>query len=82
MRPCPSATAWILVVRPPLDRPIAWFCSPPFPPAAERCARTEVLSTMAMRGGSAQATRAAKMSCQRPRWLQRLNRLNTVVRGP
>ena len=28
MRPCSFATAWILVVRPPRDRPIAWFCSP------------------------------------------------------
>ena len=45
---------------------------PPFTPAAERWARTEVLSTMAICGGSAQATRAAKISCQWPRWLQRL----------
>ena len=43
-RPCSSATAWILVVRPPLDRPIAWFCSPlfrlrPSGALAPRCCR-------------------------------------------
>jgi hypothetical protein len=26
------------LVRPPRERPIACFCSPPFPPEAERCA--------------------------------------------
>lgn len=58
------------------------FLRPPFAPAADRCARTAVLSTMASSGGSAHPARAAKSCCHSPRWLQRLNRLNTVVRGP
>src|SRR5579875_898198 len=55
---------------------------PPFAPDAERCALTEVLSTMARSGGSPQSASAANNSCHSPRWLQRLNRLNSVVRGP
>jgi hypothetical protein len=53
---------------------------PPLAPAAERCARTTVLSIIATSGGS-QAASAANSSCHSPRWLQRLNRLNSVVRG-
>jgi hypothetical protein len=33
-------------------------------------------------GGSEQATSAAKIPCQSPRWLQRFQRLKTVVYGP
>jgi hypothetical protein len=52
---------------------------PPFAPAAARCARISVRSTMATTGGSSQAASAAKSSCHRPRSLQRLN---SAVRGP
>lgn len=48
-------------------------------PAATRCARTAELSISVTSGGSAQATRAAKMPCQSPRWLERFQRLKTVV---
>jgi hypothetical protein len=51
-------------------------------PGAERCAFTAELSISVTRGGSAQATRAAKIRCQSPRWLQRFQRLKTVVYGP
>jgi hypothetical protein len=40
---------------------------------------TAELSIMVVSGGSAQATRAAKMRCHEQRWLQRFLRLNTVV---
>ncbi len=52
---------------------------PPFAPAAERWARTAVLSTMAKSGGSSQATSAASSPCQMPFSLQRSKRLNSVV---
>ena len=39
-----SLSAWIFVVRPPRERPIACSCSPVFPPLAERCALIEVES--------------------------------------
>src|SRR5271157_1665431 len=55
---------------------------PPFAPLAARCARTAVLSIIVTPGGSAQPDSAAKISCHRPRLLQRLYRLNTVVYGP
>ena len=55
---------------------------PPFAPAADRCARTAVLSTMARSGGSPQLAKAAYSSCHSPRSLQRLKRLNSVVLGP
>ena len=55
---------------------------PPFAPAAERCARTAVLSTIAIAGGSPQPASAASSACQMPFSLQRLKRLNSVVRGP
>jgi hypothetical protein len=56
--------------------------TPFFAPAAERCAFTAELSIIVTRGGSAQETSAAKMRCQSPRWLQRFQRLKTVVYGP
>lgn len=44
-RPLVSASASIFVLRPPRERPIACFCSPPLcPPEAERCTLTCVLS--------------------------------------
>jgi hypothetical protein len=65
------------------DRLMAGIAFTPFfAPAAERCAFTAELSIIVTRGGSAQATRAAKMRCQSPRWLQRFHRLKTVVYGP
>jgi hypothetical protein len=65
------------------DRLVAGIAFTPFfAPAAERCAFTAELSIIVTRGGSAQATRAAKMRCQSPRWLQRFQRLKTVVYGP
>lgn len=65
------------------DRLMAGIAFTPFfAPAAERCAFTAELSIIVTRGGSAQATRAAKICCQSPRWLQRFQRLKTVVYGP
>ena len=57
---------------------------PPFwAPLAERCAFTAELSIMVSPGGSAHSTRAAaNRRCHRPRRLQRLYRLKTVVYGP
>lgn len=49
---------------------------PPFAPAAERCARTAELSTMAKSGGSWLAASAASSPCRMPFSLQRLKRLN------
>lgn len=45
---------------------------PPFAPAAERCALTELLSIIAVSGGSPLSTNAAKIACHSPRRLQRL----------
>src|SRR4051812_17852606 len=53
-----------------------------FAPAAERWARIDVLSTRATSGGSEQDASLASSFCQRPRSLQRSNRLKRVVRGP
>ena len=65
------------------DRLVAGIAFTPFfAPAAERCAFTAELSISVTRGGSAQATRAAKMRRQSPRWLQQFQRLKTVVYGP
>jgi hypothetical protein len=62
------------------DRLAAGIAFAPFlAPAAERCAFTAELSIIVTSGGSAQATRAEKMPCQSPRWLQRFQRLKTVV---
>lgn len=55
---------------------------PPFPPAAERWPLMDVPSAIEIIGGSSQAAKAANKVCHSPRWLQRLNRLNTVVRVP
>lgn len=54
---------------------------PPFPPAAERCAFTRELSAMRACGLSTAAS-ASSNCAQRPRPLQRLKRLYTVVGGP
>ena len=81
-RPAASISAWILVVRPLREQPMAWPRSPPFAPLVARCARTAVLSIIATTGGSAQPASAAKISCHSRRWLHRLYRLNTVVYGP
>lgn len=56
--------------------------APVFAPAPERRAFTAELSISVTCGGSAQATRAAKMRGQRPRWLKRFHRLETVVYSP
>ena len=65
------------------DRLVAGVAfTPLFAPAAERCAFTAELSIIVTCGGSAQATRIAKMRCHSPRWLQRFQRLKTVVYGP
>ncbi len=45
------AGAWILVVRPPRERPMAWLRSPPYPPEAERCAFTAEESISTLAGG-------------------------------
>ena len=50
--------------------------------AAERYARTAVLSTIATPGGSPYPASAASSACQMPFSLQRFHRLNSVVRGP
>ena len=65
------------------DRLVAGVAfTPLFAPAAERCAFTAELSIIVTCGGSAQATRATKMRCHSPRWLQRFHRLKIVVYGP
>jgi hypothetical protein len=51
-------------------------------PLAERCALTAELSIIVSDGGSEHSTNAANIRCHRPRWLQRLYRLKTVVYGP
>ena len=56
---------------------------PPFrAPLAERCALTAELSIIVSVGGSPHPTSTANICCHRPRWLQRLYRLKTVVYGP
>src|SRR4030081_1617987 len=51
------------------------FRRPPFPPPAQRCALTCVLSRDICSGGSAGSAAASKMLCQIPCALQRLKRL-------
>jgi hypothetical protein len=58
------------------------FRGPPFPPPAQRCALTCVLSSAACSGGSGETATVSKICCQIPRPLQRLKRLYTVVCGP
>src|SRR5215468_12614220 len=58
------------------------FRRPPFPPPAQRCAFTCVLSNATCSGGSGDPATVSKISCQIPRPLQRLKRLYTVVCGP
>jgi len=58
------------------------LCPPFLAPLAERCALTAELSIIVRAGGSPLATSAANIRCHRPRWLQRLYRLKTVVYGP
>ena len=59
------------------------LAAPPlFAPEAEGLALTPALSAIFGTGRSPQAARAANSSCHRARWFHRLNRVNTVVRGP
>ena len=58
------------------------FRRPPFPPPAQRCALTWVLSSATSSGGSGDPATVSKICCQIPRPLQRLKRLYTVVYGP
>ena len=58
------------------------FRGPPFPPPAQRCALTCVLSSAACSGSSGETATVSKICCQIPRPLQRLKRLYTVVCGP
>src|SRR4029077_1554001 len=55
------------------------FRGPPFPPPAQRCALTCVLSSAASSGSSGDPAAVSKICCQIPRPLQRLKRLYTVV---
>jgi len=52
---------------------------PPLAPAADRCAWTAVLATIASKGGSPNAATVAYRFCHNPHWL---HRLNSVVLGP
>ena len=45
-RPSKSVFKWILVLKPPRERPSAWPCCPPFAPAADTCARVTVESNI------------------------------------
>jgi hypothetical protein len=58
------------------------FRRPPFPPPAQRCALTCMLSSATCSGGSGEPATVSKICCQIPRTLQRLKRLYTVVYGP
>ena len=58
------------------------FRGPPFPPPAQRCAFTCVLSNATCSGGPGETATVSKICCQIPRPLQRLKRLYTVVYGP
>src|SRR4029434_5340896 len=71
-----------LAVAPALGDANRLFRRPPFPPPAQRCALTCVLSRAIRSGGSAGSAAASKMLCQIPCALQRLKRLQTVLAGP
>ena len=58
------------------------FGGPPFPPRAQRCALTWVLSSATCSGGSGSPATFSNICCQIPRPLHRLKRLYTVVYGP
>ena len=82
-RPSSSTMAWILVVRPPRDRPMAWSWNPLFGAAR----RTMRLHRRTVDHGERGRIGAFDESGEQtlphsPRWLQRLYRLNTVVYGP
>ena len=47
----------------------------PLPPAAERCARAWVASIAAVSAAGARETKASKIACQTPCWLQRWKRV-------
>src|SRR6478736_2122494 len=64
-----------LAVAPALSDANRLFRRPPFPPPAQRCALTCVLSRAIRSGGSAGSAAASKMLCQIPCALQRLKRL-------
>src|SRR5579872_6690878 len=64
-----------LAVAPALGYANRLFRRPPFPPPAQRCALTCVLSRAIRSGGSAGSAAASKMLCQIPCALQRLKRL-------
>ena len=66
-----SVSAWILVVRPPRERPIACASLPPFPPQAERCALTAEESMRTCAGGPPACASAWKRSTQTPLRAQR-----------
>lgn len=72
-RPQLSTTAWIFVDLPPRERPIA-SASPPFPPAAGRCAFAVVLSIIWM-SRSAGCTKASNSRRHIPLADQRWKRL-------
>jgi hypothetical protein len=71
-----------LLRRPAIGDANRLFRGPPFPPPAQRCALTCVLSSAACSGGSGETATVSKICCQSPRPLQRLKRLYTVVYGP
>jgi hypothetical protein len=71
-----------LAVPPALGDTDCLFRRPPFPPPAQRCALTWVLSSATCSGGSGDPATVSKICCQIPRPLQRLKRLYTVVYGP
>ena len=54
----------------------------PFPPAAQRCAFTWVLSSSTVAGGPPAAARVSNTVCQTPWADQRTKRLYSVLRGP
>lgn len=56
--------------------------SPPFPPAAERCALPQVLSNINSVGGPPVAARVSNALCQTPFLAQRIHRLWSVLFGP
>lgn len=74
-RQAASVSAWILVVRPPRERPTAWLRSPPFPPAAQRCALTAELSISTSAGGPPALAKVWKISDHTPLAAQRTKRL-------
>lgn len=77
-----SVGAWILVVRPARERPIAWFRSPPFQPEAQRCAFTAEESIKTSADGPTEVASAKTGSTTHPLAAQRWKRLYNVLRGP